>query len=75
MQPSTTMQETELMEPSSTIQETEWIVPSSTIPQVSVEDRVSDDDSKRNRNIKNDIILAFLALLSFSLIILVIGFS
>ncbi len=75
MQPSTTMQETELMEPSSTIQETEWIVPPSTIPQVSVEDRWSDDDSKRNRNIKNDMILAFLVLLSFSLIILVIGFS
>ena len=74
MQPSTTMQETELMEPSSTIQETEWIVPPSTIPQVSVEDRLCDDDSKRNR-IKNDIILAFLGLLSFLLIILVIGFS
>ncbi len=73
MQPSKTMEETELKQPS-TIQETELIVPSSTVPQVSVVDSLCDDDSKRNR-IKNDIILAFLGLLSFLLILLIIGFS
>jgi len=55
MQPSKTMEETELKQPS-TIQETELIVPSSTVPQVSVVDSLCDDDSKRNRNIKNDMI-------------------